>query len=116
MKIKIFEVARVPRAVVKYVTPVNHADLLTTIVSADKVNLKKEISSAMAISLRVDGSVDRMQKDNIHVMAKIVTKDGEEKLMFFGFDEPEERGSEGYFEAVISAIRRSGLKVNEVLH
>jgi hypothetical protein len=112
---KEFEVATVTPDVVKYVTPTNHGDLLNTIVSADMVNLKKEISSAMAISLRVDGSVDRMQIDNIHVMVKIVSKDGEEKLLFLGFDEPEERGAEGYLGAVISAIRRSGLDPNEVL-
>lgn len=111
-----FEVARVNPEVVQYVTPTNHGDLLSTIVSADMVNLKKEMFSALAISLRVDGSVDRMQIDNIHVMAKIVSKDGEEKLVFLGFDEPEERGAEGYLGAVISAIRRSGLDPNEVLH
>ena len=72
-----FEVARVNPEVVQNVTPTNHADLLSTIVSANLVNLKEEISNAMAISLRVDGSVDRMQIDNIHVMAKIVSKDGE---------------------------------------
>ena len=47
---KEFEVVRVTPDVVKYVTPTNHADLLNTIVSTDMVNLKKELSGAMAVS------------------------------------------------------------------
>ena len=43
---------------------------------------------SLAVSLRFDGSVDRNQIDNEHVLAKIVNQKGEENLYFLGFEEP----------------------------
>ena len=47
-----------------YVNPVQHCDLMKYIVAADKPNLYSRISSALVVSIAVDGSVDRFQVDN----------------------------------------------------
>lgn len=39
--------------------------------------VKKELSEALAVSLRVDGSVDRQQIDSKHICAQIVTAEGD---------------------------------------
>ena len=56
-----------------YCTPTSHRELLEVIVVSDIPRLKKLLSNAMAISIRVDGSVDKFQIDNKFVMLKIVT-------------------------------------------
>lgn len=60
----------------------------------------------MAISLRCDGSVDRTQIHNIHVLAKVILKNGEDELIFISFEEPKSKGALGYFEAVQTAINQ----------
>lgn len=71
-----------------YLNPHHHADLLNCIVKSDLVRFESCISSALAISLRIDGSVDRMQKHNVYVLIHIVTNIGELKTYFLGFDIP----------------------------
>lgn len=46
-----------------------------------------KLKTKLALSLRVDGSVDRTQIDNIHVMAKIISTNGHSELVFIGFKE-----------------------------
>ncbi|VVC46272.1 Hypothetical protein CINCED_3A009864 [Cinara cedri] len=45
----------------KYVNPTNYKDFLICIVQADGINLKNKLDKCLAISLRVDRSVDRTQ-------------------------------------------------------
>lgn len=73
-----------------YCNPTHHADLLNSIVESDFENLKSKIQNALAISLRLDGSVDRTQKHNVYVMANIVDKDTSNYNIFIGFDIPED--------------------------
>ena len=77
--------------------------MLELIVETDKINVAQKLSRALAISLRADGSVDRTQIDNVHVMAHVVTETGLEETLFLGFCEPKERGAIGYFKAIQDA-------------
>lgn len=77
--------------------------------------LKDKLNKCLAISLRVDGSVDRTQIDNIHILAKIITENGHPELVFIGFKEPELRGAQGHFDAIRYAISEL-LDWNEMMH
>lgn len=72
----------------QYLSPDHHTDLLNCIVQVDKSAVKSKIMNALAASIRVDGSVDRTQKHNIHVMLNIIEDDGNSCLIFLGFCEP----------------------------
>ncbi|KAF0756116.1 Uncharacterized protein FWK35_00004771 [Aphis craccivora] len=53
-----------------------------------------------------DGSVDRTQIDNIHVLAKVVTEKGDIELIFIGFEEPKTKG------ASVSSFVTDGANIN----
>lgn len=59
-----------------------------------------KLKTALAISFRVDGSVDRIQVHNIHIMAKIITTNGDSELIFIGFKDPIQKGAVGYYEVI----------------
>ena len=88
----------------QYINPPGHREMLRHIVLADIPELKKKLKSCISLSLRVDGSVDRFQIDNIHVLLKIITKEGNTDLLFLGFEEPETRGALGYYNAIKKSI------------
>ena len=46
---------------IQYLNPVQHRDFLSCIAVVGRKQVKKELSEALAVSLRVDGSVDRQQ-------------------------------------------------------
>lgn len=46
------------------------------IVNADTDSLKSKIVDCLALSIRTDGSVDRLQIDKIYVLGKFITKNG----------------------------------------
>lgn len=89
----------------QYINPTTHNELLNSIVETDKPLLMNKLKTALAISLRVDGSVDRTQVDNIHVLAKIITTNGDSELVFVGFKEPIQKGAIGYYEVIKSLIQ-----------
>lgn len=88
----------------KYVTPMQHSDLMSYIVKSDLPRLKEKILNSLALSISVDGSVDRFQEDNKHVKCKIVTAYGNEEDIFLGFDTAHERKTAGYVGAVKAAV------------
>lgn len=88
----------------QYVTPINHREFLSGIVEVDLPKLKNKLKSCIAVSLRIDGSVDRNQIDNIHVLVKVVTSEGNSELIFLSFEEPESRGVRGYYDAVKKSV------------
>lgn len=88
----------------QYINPTTHRNLLKCIVQSDLSNFNSKLSSCLAISLRADGSVDRNQIDNIHVMMKVVLHDGKVENFFMGFAEPTERGAKGYYGAIKRAV------------
>jgi len=69
-------------------------------VQADVINLKNKLDKCLAISLRVDESVDRNQIDNIHILVKIITEHGGPEMLFIGFEEPEIKGAIRHFNAI----------------
>ena len=91
----------------RYVNPVGHREFLSAIVSSEKGKLDDILQNSLAVSLRFDGSVDRNQIDNEHVLAKTVNQKGEENLYFLGFEEPSERGAEGALTAIQNAVEKS---------
>lgn len=66
----------------QYLTPLQHADLMGYIVKADMPNLRKRINSSLPRSLSVDGSVDKFQTDNKHVMCKKTTQLAQKRTFF----------------------------------
>jgi len=77
-------------------------DLLFTIAEADTRTFAERFKSIFALSLRVDGAVDKQRIDNKHAMAKYVTTGGELKTVYLGFSESDERGSAGLYSAGVS--------------
>lgn len=72
-----------------YVTPSQHPELLNCIVKSDKPNLATCLRSALALSLRVDGSVDKTQDHNVYVLVNVVHRDGSAETLFLGFVVPD---------------------------
>ena len=87
----------------QYLSPNVHSEFLKCIVKSDRNSLALKMSGALAISLRCDGSVDRTQIDKIYLMAKAISKDGEENNIFLGAGEPKERGAQGVHNAIVAA-------------
>jgi len=67
---------------------------------------------SLAVSLRVDGAVDKQSLDNKHVMAKCITTNGDEKTVYLGFSESEERGSKALYRALQTAAAMCGVPWN----
>lgn len=89
----------------QYVSPGKHAEILDCIVESNSENVAKKLKDAVAISLRVDGSVDRTQIDKIYVLCKIVNQVGSTELLFIGIGDQTEPGASGLLQAIISAFR-----------
>lgn len=89
-----------------YINPVKHLEIMECIVTTDIKFLQNTLADCLAISLRVDGSIDRQQKDKIYVLGKVVTKDGNAVLMFLGMDEQTERGAVGLFRTALNAMEK----------
>lgn len=88
----------------QYLTPKRHRDFLTCIVDAHRQDILNKLRSSKAVSLRLDGSVDRMQVDKIYVLGKIVNKFGVAEDVFLGAAKPEERGAISVLNAVKKAL------------
>lgn len=93
-----------PQLSLQYINPPSHLKMLSTIVRSDEKKLIKKIQDCRALSLRVDGSIDRTQIDKIYVIAKITTAEGIMEQIFLGVAGQKKSGASGLFEAVMSAI------------
>lgn len=87
-----------------YVNPPGHLDLMATIVRSHRAEFLKKIDEYIAISLRIDGSIDLTQLDKIYVMAKVINLDGSSDLVFLGIGQQTERFAKGLMLAVIGAL------------
>jgi len=56
----------------QYINPYWHRDLLLTTAEADRKTFAERFESIFALSLRVDGAVDKQRIDNKHVMSKYI--------------------------------------------
>lgn len=98
----------IPRQInLQYVNPPSHHTLLTCIVEAERHVIMDKISKCHAMSLRIDGSIDRSQIDKIYVLAKIVNSEGQLELIFLGMAEQTQRGAVGLLAATIAAIENN---------
>lgn len=88
----------------QYVTPKTHLELMSCIMESDIEDLKTKIDQCLAISLRIDGSVDRSQLDKIYVLGKIITLAGEPELIFFGVSGQVERKANGLLKTALKAM------------
>lgn len=98
----------------QYINPCMHSELLTCIVEADRNDIKTRIENAIAISVRVDGSVDRTNIDKIYVLAKIVNRQGVLENLFIGVGEQTERLAIGLHQAVIRTMNRVHQNLYEI--
>ena len=105
VKIDVFEPFIPTANQVQYLSPVQHREFLSCIAEVGRKQTAEELSSALAASLRVDGSVDRQQIDNKHVCIQIVTSKGEIIHRFLGFRQPVEHGIAGYLQCVQEASK-----------
>lgn len=91
----------------QYVNCPSYPELLTIIVESDKRQFQQKIENSIAVSIRVDGSVDRSQIDKIYIMLVLISADGSKDLNFIGISEQKTRGATGLFEAVKNGIIES---------
>lgn len=97
--------ATIPHNVnLQYVNPATHSNLLSCIVQAELNTIIEKISKCIALSLRIDGSIDRTQIDKIYVMGKMVNPKGELELLFLGVGEQKKQGAAGLLDAALAAI------------
>ena len=89
----------------RYLSPTSHAELLDFIVKADLKGMGEVLTNSLAVSLRTDGAVDRMQIHNNHLGAKVIHQDGSDSTFFLGFGESQNGGAKGYLEAIMEACR-----------
>jgi len=68
----------------QYVTPIRHREMLLTTADTDRISFAHHLQQALALSLRIDGAVDKQRLDNKHVMASYVTMTGELKTVYLG--------------------------------
>lgn len=88
----------------QYINKPSHSMLMTSIVESDRHAFQQKIADCVAISLRVDGSIDFTHIDNIYVMAKLINADGSSKSVFIGIAEQSERLAKGLFKTVKAAL------------
>lgn len=93
------------------VNPSTHLQLLSCIVESSIDELKHRIENCLAISIRIDGSVDRTQLDKIYVLAKIVNPQGSLELIFLGVHQQDDRGADGLLRAAFQAIENNVIRI-----
>ena len=99
---------------IQYLNPTQHREFLSCIASVGRKGVSRELQNALAVSLHVDGSVDRQQMDKKHVCAHIVTTDGDVVQRFLGFSKPNEHGIMGYLQSIKDASQ-SIFQWNEII-
>lgn len=93
--------------------PIFHREMLTCIVGAESGLLERTIEDCVALSLRIDGSVDRTCLDKIYIIAKIVNQRGEVDSIFLGVGVQKERKAEGLLAIVMETINSHGHNLYE---
>ena len=87
----------------QFLSPNAQCEFFKCIVKSYRNLFASKMSDVLTISIRCDGSVDRPRTDKTNLMAKAMTKDGEENNICLSAGEPEERGA----LAVHNAISRA---------
>lgn len=96
----------IPKSIeLQYVNPNSHLELMSAIVKSHHDEFEKKLDAALAISIRIDGSVDRTKKDKIYIMLKLTASNGENELLLLGIGVQTERGAAGLMNAVKKGIK-----------
>lgn len=90
-----------------YLTPESHATFIDAIVKSDLEVVTSSLRKSLAVSLRVDGSVDRTHTHKIYVMAHMLNQDLTTKTLFMGFGVPQTDGAEGYYKCLQQIVGMS---------
>jgi hypothetical protein len=88
----------------QYVNPMCHGIFLKCITQAHSKEVLDTLMKSRALSLRLDGSVDRTQIDKIYVLAKSIDEKGESQQTFLGVAEPDQKGAVGIMNALKQAL------------
>lgn len=88
----------------QYVNPASHRKFLDCIVNAHSKDVLNSLLNSIALSVRLDGSVDRTQIDKIYVLTKSINEKGETQQTFIGVAEPDQRGAAGVMSALKQAL------------
>lgn len=102
--------SRFPKSVphdvsLQYVRPAGHLQLMSAIVRSYQSAFMEKMLGCLAISLRIDGSIDFTQLDKIYIMASIINTDGSSEIAFLGISEQTQRFAAGLMSAVIEGIK-----------
>ena len=74
---------------------------------SDKPKLLEKIQTSLALSVRLNGSVDRTQLDSIQVLAKLVTAAGDEQQVFLDLEQPSAREADSYCAAAKATVNKT---------
>lgn len=88
-----------------YLTPHHHAFFIDAIVHTDLDNVRLSLRQSLAVSLRLDGSIDRGGIHNVFVLAHIANRDLTTRTLFMGFGIPETSFVEGYHQCVKNVVK-----------
>lgn len=91
----------------QYLNPLRHSEILDWIVEADRKNMLRKTTDALALSLRVDGFVDSRQIDKIYILCKVINLDASMDLIFIGIGNQTEPGATRMLKAIITAMKES---------
>lgn len=89
----------------QYVNTHGHSNLMHAIVQSHRPEFQRKIKECLALSLRIDGSIDFTHIDKIYVMGKLANPDGSFELIFIGIAEQTVRKAEGLMLAVREALK-----------
>lgn len=92
----------------QYINPKSHWEFLNCIIESESNLITKQIDECRAISLRVDGSVDRTQIDKIYILGKLVDTNGNYKTLFLGVGQQTERGAAGLHKTIQETLDKHG--------
>lgn len=96
--------ANVQNLDLQYLTPKCHSEILECIVMVENDFIHQKIKNCLALSIRVDGSVDRTNIDKIYVLAKLINEVGDLESIFVGVGQQTKRKAEGLHQAVKDTI------------
>ena len=88
----------------RYRSPTAYREMLDVISSLERDRLGERLQRCLVYSVQIDGSMDRTQRDNKFVTARLMTPDGKLETAFINVTEPESAGAEGLMEAVKSSL------------
>lgn len=92
----------------QYINPKAHADFLECIAKVDQDIVEQKMETCLAMSFRVDGSIDRTNIDKIYLLAQTIDATGEREMLFIGVGEQTERGARGLFQTIKNIVNRHG--------